>query len=86
GAIGGSAISAGLSKTIPLGPENGTNILNSILGGFILLLGAPCAGGCTSGQGISGTTHLLIGSFITTASIFGGGIIFAFSYSLSNSE
>ncbi|CAF3431419.1 unnamed protein product [Rotaria socialis] len=86
GAIGGSAISAGLSKTIPLGPENGTNILNSILGGFILLLGARCAGGCTSGQGISGTTHLLIGSFITTASIFGGGIIFAFSYSLSNSE
>ncbi|CAF4368148.1 unnamed protein product, partial [Rotaria magnacalcarata] len=80
GAIGGSAISAGLSKTIPLGPENGTNILNSILGGFILLLGARCAGGCTSGQGISGTTHLLIGSFITTASIFGGGIIFAFSY------
>ena len=57
GAIGGSAISSGLSKTIPLGSENGTNILSSILGGFILLLGARCAGGCTSGQGISGTNE-----------------------------
>lgn len=54
GAIAGSCISSGLSKTLPLGSENGTNILSSILGGFILLLGARCAGGCTSGQGISG--------------------------------
>ncbi|CAF4970793.1 unnamed protein product [Rotaria sp. Silwood1] len=86
GAIVGSALSSSLSKTIPLGSENGTNILSSILGGFILLLGARCAGGCTSGQGISGTTHLLVGSFITTASIFGGGIIFGFSTLLSNNE
>ena len=102
GAVGGSALSSGLSQTIPLGPENGTNILSSILGGFLLLLGARCAGGCTSGQGISGKTvnftddnrfiyfegmtHLLVGSFITTACIFGGGILFAFSHSLSNGE
>ncbi|CAF3067904.1 unnamed protein product [Rotaria sp. Silwood2] len=86
GAIFGSALSSSLSGTIPLGAENGTNIFSSILGGFILLLGARCAGGCTSGQGISGMTHLLVGSFITTASIFGGGIIFAFSTLLSNNE
>lgn len=54
GAIGGSALSSTLSQTIPLGEENGTNVYNSILGGFLLLLGARCAGGCTSGQGISG--------------------------------
>lgn len=54
GAIGGSALSSTLSQTIPLGAENGTNIFSSILGGFLLLLGARCAGGCTSGQGISG--------------------------------
>ena len=54
GAVGGSALSSGLSQTLPLGVENGTNALNSILGGFLLLLGARCAGGCTSGQGISG--------------------------------
>ena len=54
GAIGGSCLSSGVSQTLPLGAENGTNALNSILGGFLLLLGARCAGGCTSGQGISG--------------------------------
>ncbi|UJR14384.1 hypothetical protein I4U23_001381 [Adineta vaga] len=81
-AVGGSALSSILSDTLPLGPENGTNILSSILGGFLLLVGARCAGGCTSGQGISGTTHLLVGSFLTTACIFGSGIIFAFSFSL----
>ncbi|CAF0840028.1 unnamed protein product [Adineta steineri] len=86
GAIGGSALSSSLSQTIPLGAENGTNILNSILGGFFLLLGARCAGGCTSGQGISGMTHLLFGSFLTTACIFGGGIIFAFTFSLGKDE
>jgi len=107
GAIGGSALSSSLSQTIPLGAENGTNILSSILGGFLLLLGARCAGGCTSGQGISGMseiislvkynyifdffcyqgmTHLLLGSFLTTACMFGGGIIFAFSFSLSKGE
>jgi hypothetical protein len=59
GAIGGSALSSGLSQTIPLGAENGTNILSSILGGFLLLLGARCAGGCTSGQGISGINESL---------------------------
>ena len=53
-AIGGSALSCVLSGTFPLGPENGTNILSSILGGFLLLVGARVAGGCTSGQGISG--------------------------------
>jgi hypothetical protein len=60
GAIGGSALSSSLSQTIPLGAENGTNILSSILGGFLLLLGARCAGGCTSGQGISGTNVNLV--------------------------
>ncbi|CAF1472021.1 unnamed protein product [Adineta ricciae] len=86
GAIGGSALSSSLSQTIPLGAENGTNIFSSILGGFLLLLGARCAGGCTSGQGISGMTHLLLGSFLTTACIFGGGIAFGFSIYLGRSE
>ncbi len=59
GAIGGSALSSSLSQTIPLGAENGTNVLSSILGGFLLLLGARCAGGCTSGQGISGMSEII---------------------------
>jgi hypothetical protein len=59
GAIGGSALSSSLSQTSPLGAENGTNVLSSILGGFLLLLGARCAGGCTSGQGISGMSETI---------------------------
>jgi len=82
GAIVGSFISTCLAQRFPLGPENGANAFNSILGGFLLIVGARCAGGCTSGQGISGVTHLLIGSFIATAAMFGGGIISAMSYVL----
>jgi hypothetical protein len=33
-----------------------------------------------------GVTHLLIGSFIATASMFGGGIIFALSYGLITND
>ncbi|CAF2535335.1 unnamed protein product [Rotaria sp. Silwood2] len=86
GAIGGSALPAGLSKTITLNSENGTNIFSSILGGFLLLLGARCTDGCSSGEGISGITHHLVGSFITSVCIFGDSIVFGFSASLSKNE
>jgi hypothetical protein len=41
------------------------------------------AGGCTSGHGISGNSHALIGSLISTAAMFAGAIALAF-YALSN--
>ncbi|UJR24636.1 hypothetical protein I4U23_006010 [Adineta vaga] len=82
GAILGSFISTVLSGNFPLNEKYGANTFNSFLGGFFLLVGARCAGGCTSGQGISGFTHLLIGSFIATAAMFGGGIFFAIAYGL----
>ncbi|CAF0826760.1 unnamed protein product [Didymodactylos carnosus] len=83
GAVSGSLLSSCLSQTFPLGKENGANIYNSILGGFFLLMGSRIAGGCTSGQGISGVTHLLVGSFVATAAMFGGGILFAITYSFA---
>jgi len=46
-------------------------------GGFILLVGARIAGGCTSGHGISGMAQLAIGSFIAVAAMFAGGILVA---------
>ena len=70
GAIGGSALSSSLSRTIPSGAQNGTNILSSILGGFLLLLGARCAGGCTSGQGISGNFSVNITRFFFLIELF----------------
>ncbi|CAF2410020.1 unnamed protein product [Rotaria sp. Silwood2] len=86
GAIVGSFISTVLMNQFPLNEKYGANAWNSFFGGFLLLVGARCAGGCTSGQGISGVSHLLIGSLIATAAMFGGGIIFAVSYGLITND
>lgn len=48
--------------------------LNAILGGFLMSIGSRHAGGCTSGHGLSGTAQLSVSSFITTISMFAGGI------------
>ena len=47
-------------------------------GGFVMLLGARVADGCTSGHGLSGMAQLAIGSFIVVAAMFAGGIAAAF--------
>jgi uncharacterized protein len=47
------------------------------LGGFIMVLGARIADGCTSGHGVSGIAQLAIGSFIAVTAMFGAGIISA---------
>ncbi|CAF0881390.1 unnamed protein product [Rotaria sp. Silwood1] len=86
GAIAGSFISTVLTHQFPLNEKYGANAWNSFFGGFLLLVGARCAGGCTSGQGISGVSHLLIGSLIATAAMFGGGILFAISYGLITND
>ncbi len=46
-------------------------------GGFVMLLGARIADGCTSGHGISGSAQLAVGSFIAVAAMFGGAILTA---------
>lgn len=46
----------------------------AFLGGFVMLLGARIAGGCTSGHGISGMAQLSVGSTIAVAAMFAGGI------------
>jgi uncharacterized membrane protein YedE/YeeE len=47
-------------------------------GGFLMLLGARIADGCTSGHGISGFAQLAIGSFVAVGAMFAGGILTAF--------
>lgn len=49
----------------------------AFLGGFILLLGARIAGGCTSGHGITGMAQLAVGSFAAVTAMFAGGILTA---------
>ena len=46
-------------------------------GGFVMLLGARIAGGCTSGHGVSGMAQLAVGSFVAVAAMFAGGILVA---------
>jgi len=45
--------------------------------GFLMLLGARIAGGCTSGHGISGMAQLSAGSTVAVAAMFAGGILAA---------
>jgi hypothetical protein len=49
----------------------------AFLGGFVMLVGARIAGGCTSGHGISGIAQLSAGSTLAVAAMFAGGILTA---------
>ena len=53
-AIAGSFFATISRHEFPLNNRYGASMWSSFLGGFLLLIGARCAGGCTSGQGISG--------------------------------
>ena len=49
----------------------------AFVGGFIMVLGARIADGCTTGHGISGIAQLAVGSSIAVAAMFMGGIVVA---------
>jgi uncharacterized protein len=55
----------------------GLRALTAVAGGALMAFGARLAGGCTSGHGISGTLQLNLGSWLTAAGMFAGGIIVA---------
>lgn len=46
----------------------------SAVGGFLLLVGARLAGGCTSGHVISGMSQLALSGMVFAAAVFAGGI------------
>lgn len=50
-------------------------IFMAFIGGFIMVMGARIADGCTTGNGISGIALLSVGSMIVIASLFIGGIV-----------
>jgi uncharacterized protein len=59
------------------GPNPGTRLVWSFVGGFLLLFGARFGGGCTSGHMISGISQLAISSFFFSAALFISGIVTA---------
>ncbi len=52
-------------------------IVLAFFSGFLLLMGARIADGCTSGHGISGLAQLALSSFVTVGCMFAGGMIVA---------
>lgn len=46
----------------------------AFIAGFLMLLGARIADGCTSGHGLSGTAQLAVGSIVAVVAMFAGGI------------
>ena len=52
----------------------GLRYATAFVAGFIMLLGARIADGCTSGHGLSGMAQLSVGSTIAVAAMFVGGI------------
>lgn len=82
----GAGLSARLSGTVRrgespiwqrvIGPHKPmTRFAMAFAGGFIMLLGARIADGCTSGHGLSGVAQLSVGSMVAVAAMFCGGIL-----------
>ncbi|XP_013406129.1 uncharacterized protein LOC106170705 [Lingula anatina] len=77
GAILGGALSALSSSSY--GSTQGVSVVTAFFGGFLMLIGARFAAGCTSGHGLSGMSLLAWLSFLAVPSMFAGGIVTAFS-------
>ncbi|ELT98866.1 hypothetical protein CAPTEDRAFT_222237 [Capitella teleta] len=77
GVIVGAYTSASLSDSV--GVVKGVDASDAFVGGLCAFLGARIAGGCTSGHGVSGMGFLSIMSFLTTASMFSGAMVTAFT-------
>lgn len=85
----GAFASAKLSSTMRSGispiwsralgsPSPGRRYAVAFVAGFLMLLGARIADGCTSGHGLSGMAQLAVSSTIAVAAMFAGGIAAAF--------
>lgn len=57
------------------GNSSGKRIIWSFIGGFILIVGARMAGGCTSGHILSGGMQLSLSSLVFAAFVFAGLLI-----------
>lgn len=83
GSLAGAALSGALAArarvTIGRGPNisDGGRLALAFAGGFIIAFGAKLAGGCTSGQGLTGGSMLNVGSWAFLMAVFIGGYALA---------
>jgi hypothetical protein len=79
GTFVGGYLSALSARRVRVGVDRGpsvsvrTRLVLAVLGGVLVGFGSRLAGGCTSGQALTGGSLLLTGSWATMLSIFGGG-------------
>lgn len=59
------------------GPSVTKRAAGGFLGGVVAMFGARLAGGCPSGQGLSGMMQLSVSGLVATACFFWGGILAA---------
>jgi len=59
------------------GRATGARFLTCFIGGFLILMGARLAHGCTSGQFMSGWAQLSVSAIPFTVALFGAGMIVA---------
>jgi uncharacterized membrane protein YedE/YeeE len=83
GSLVGAAISGALAGRtrviVGRGPSisNAGRIAAAFVGGFVIAFGAKLAGGCTSGQGLTGGSMLNVGSWTFLMAVFIGGYALA---------
>jgi uncharacterized membrane protein YedE/YeeE len=83
GSLTGAAISGALAGrtwlTIGRGPaiSDSARLAAAFVGGFVIAFGAKLAGGCTSGQGLTGGSMLNVGSWTFLMAVFIGGYALA---------
>ncbi|KAL2121560.1 hypothetical protein VTJ04DRAFT_5587 [Mycothermus thermophilus] len=75
GLIGGAWAMAQAFPALRPAVEIAASPARSVLGGFLMVLGARMSGGCTSGHGISGLSLLSVSSVVTVAAVFGAGAV-----------
>ncbi len=78
--IGGffsGALAGRIKRTVERGPRIsvGGRIAFAVIGGALMGFGAKLAGGCTSGQGLSGGAVLGLGSWTFMLMVFVGGYV-----------
>ncbi|KAJ3073084.1 hypothetical protein HDU98_002290 [Podochytrium sp. JEL0797] len=72
--MGGHVFGTGLGDvSVGAAAYDVATMVRVIVGGILLVYGSRCAGGCTSGHGLSGMAQLGSASIVTVAAMFGGG-------------
>ena len=83
GSLTGAAVSGALAGRSRIAIGRGPNISDggrlalAFAGGFVIAFGAKLAGGCTSGQGLTGGAMLNVGSWTFLMAVFIGGYALA---------